>query len=73
MLIEIFWVLLMLGMIVATIVVALRERKPQTKSADSGEPSDPLLGVETFGEDGLDDSLPDQELGEFEFDQSARK
>ena len=70
MLMEIFWILLMLGMIGATIVVALRERKTRTAAAKTSKPKD-----EAMAEQGIDagalDELPEGDLDQFALDEKA--
>lgn len=67
---EIFWLLVMLGTIVATIVVAVREKKARVAAVQSLQPD----SLKDLGGDGdALDSFGNEDAGQFEFNVDSFK
>lgn len=62
----------MLGVIAATIVVAMKERKPSSKRSASKGKKDEMSEPEAFGDESIDDTFPEQDFGDVELDSSDK-
>jgi hypothetical protein len=67
---EIFWLLLMLGAIVATIVVAVREKKARAAAVQSLQPSS---SMDMGGGDNSMDTFGSEQPDQFEFNVDSFK